>query len=225
MDIGAQEHVASRGTIGILGAGRVGTAIARLAVAAGYRVNVATSKPAADNALIIEIVTPGAVAVDAAEAAASDLVVVAIPLHKYKSLNADVARGQGRHRCHELLGRHRRRHRRLRGRRTCPPARSWPPHLAGSRVVKSFNHIGYHEMEPDAAAPGTPDRRALAVAGDDAERQGTGGRVHRRPGLRRRGCRRPGGGQDPLNPAPRSSTAVSTHDELAQELQRSLAAA
>ncbi|MFL4480119.1 NADPH-dependent F420 reductase [Paeniglutamicibacter sp. ORCA_105] len=166
MDIGAQEHVASRGTIGILGAGRVGTAIARLAVAAGYRVKVATSKPAADNALIIEIVTPGAVAVDASEAAASDLVVVAIPLHKYKSLNAEA----------------------LSGRVVIDAMNYWAAtdgdiadfenthlsssevvsaYLAGSRVVKSFNHIGYHEMEPDAVKPGTPDRRALVIAGDD----------------------------------------------------------
>ncbi|WP_411733558.1 NADPH-dependent F420 reductase [Paeniglutamicibacter sp.] len=166
MDIGAQEHVAFKGTVGILGAGRVGTAIARLAVAAGYRVKVATSKPAADNELIIEIVTPGAVAVDAAEAAASDLVVVAIPLHKYKSLNADA----------------------LGGRVVIDAMNYWAAtdgdiadfenthlsssevvsaYLADSRVVKSFNHIGYHEMEPDAADPETPDRRALAVAGDD----------------------------------------------------------
>ena len=168
MDIGAQEHVATRGTIGILGAGRVGTAIARLAVSAGYRVKIATSKPAADNALIIEIVTPGAEAVDAAEAADSDLVVVAVPLHKYKGVGADA----------------------LAGRVVIDAMNYWSvtdgdiadfeaddrsssevvaAHLSASRVVKSFNHIGYHEMEPDSAPAGTADRRALAVAGDDAD--------------------------------------------------------
>lgn len=167
MVIGVQEHTASRGTIGILGAGRVGTAIARLAVAAGYRVKIATSKPAAENALIIEIVTPGAEAVDAAEAAGSDLVVVAVPLHKYKSVNAEA----------------------LAGRVVVDAMNYWSvtdgdiadfevddrsssevvaAHLSASRVVKSFNHIGYHEMEPDAAALGAADRRALAVAANDA---------------------------------------------------------
>lgn len=166
MDIGVREQASPRGTIGILGAGRVGTAIARLAVAAGYRVKVATSKPAADNALIIEIVTPGAVAVEAAEAANSDLVIVAIPLHKYKSLSAEA----------------------LSGKVVIDAMNYWAAtdgdisdfensersssevvsaYLAGSRVVKSFNHIGYHEMEPDAVEPGTVDRRALAIASDD----------------------------------------------------------
>lgn len=168
MDIGAQEHVATRGTIGILGAGRVGTAIARLAVAAGYRVKIATSKPAADNALIIEIVTPGAEAVDAPEAADSDLVVVAVPLHKYKGVGAEM----------------------LAGKVVIDAMNYWSvtdgdiadfeaddrsssevvaAHLSTSRVVKSFNHIGYHEMEPDSAPTGTADRRALAVSGDDAD--------------------------------------------------------
>ena len=36
-------------------------------------------------------------------------------------------------------------------------------------VVKSFNHIGYHEMEDDSMDAGSPLRRAIAVVGDDAE--------------------------------------------------------
>lgn len=155
-------------TIGILGAGRVGTAIARLALAAGYRVKLATSKPAVDNSLIIEIVTPGAEAVSAAEAADADIVIVAIPLHKYAQLDAHA----------------------LSGKTVVDAMNYWPGtdgeitdfadtplsssevvagHLADSRVVKSFNHIGYHEMEADAAAAHSPERRALAVAGDDAQ--------------------------------------------------------
>ena len=166
MDNGDTVQGVSQETIGILGAGRVGTAIARLAVAAGYRVKVATSKPAAENELIIEIVTPGAIAVEALEAASADLVVVAIPLHKYKSLSAEA----------------------LSGRTVIDAMNYWAAtdgdiadfentelsssevvaaYLSGSHVVKSFNHIGYHEMEPDAAVSGSPSRRALGVAGDD----------------------------------------------------------
>ncbi|TFB95519.1 NADP oxidoreductase [Cryobacterium sp. TMT1-3] len=154
-------------TIGILGAGRVGTALARQAMKAGYRVRIATTQSAADNALLVEIVTPGAVAVQASEAAASDLVVLAIPLHKYRTLNP--------------LD--------LTGRIVIDAMNYWAPvdgvfddfesdsrttsevvesFLTGARVVKSLNHIGYHELEEDDKPAGDASRRALALAGDDA---------------------------------------------------------
>lgn len=46
--------------IGILGAGRVGAAITRAALAAGYDVAVAGSGPAEDLELLAEFVMPGA---------------------------------------------------------------------------------------------------------------------------------------------------------------------
>jgi len=39
--------------------------------------------------------------------------------------------------------------------------------LAGSSVVKTLNHIGYKDLESLARPAGAPDRRALALAGDD----------------------------------------------------------
>lgn len=39
--------------------------------------------------------------------------------------------------------------------------------LAGSTVVKTLNHLGYHELDADRRATGSPERRALGVAGDD----------------------------------------------------------
>ena len=152
-------------TVGILGAGRVGTAVARQALKAGYTVKIATAKPAEEIALIVEIVTPGALAVDQHEAAAADLVVVAVPLHKYRTLSPGL----------------------LAGRNVIDVMNYWAPtdgeiddferdlrtsseiiqdFLAGATVVKSLNHIGYHELEEDGTVLGAPGRRALVLAGD-----------------------------------------------------------
>jgi len=42
-------------------------------------------------------------------------------------------------------------------------------HLPASKVVKAFNHIYAAELTTDGQATGTPNRRALAIAGNDAE--------------------------------------------------------
>ena len=153
-------------TIGIIGAGRVGTAVARRAVAAGYEVRVASARPAAETGLLLQFTAPGAVAGDLADViAASDLVVLALPLSRYRSLAPEA----------------------LAGKIVIDAMNYWPAtdgtladfegprassevvaaHLPGARVVRSLNHLGYHEIDGAARPRGDADRRAMAVAGDD----------------------------------------------------------
>ena len=46
-------------------------------------------------------------------------------------------------------------------------------HLPQSKVVKAFNHIYAAQLTTDGSPAGTPNRRALVIAGDDAEAKKT----------------------------------------------------
>jgi predicted dinucleotide-binding enzyme len=155
--------------IAVLGAGHVGPVIARVALAAGYPVSIAASGDPAEIALIAEIMAPGVEPRWAADAVAdADIVVLSIPLHKFGTFDPELVAGK----------------------LVVDTMNYWPPvdgvqplfednergsseivaeRLARSTVVKTLNHIGYHELEDDRRPSGSPDRRALGVAGDDPD--------------------------------------------------------
>lgn len=153
--------------IAVLGAGHVGPIIARVAIEAGYPVSIAASGDPEQIELIAQVLSPGAEPRWAADAAReADMVVLALPLHTFTTLDPS----------------------RLSGKLVVDVMNYWPPvdgvvelfedhryssseivqrRLTGSTVVKTLNHIGYHELADERRPPGSPQRRALGVAGDD----------------------------------------------------------
>jgi len=154
-------------TIGIIGSGHVGSNIAKAAIASGYDVVLSNSQGPETLAGLVQELGPRAAAAAPAEAAAQgDFAVVAIPLPAVDQVPVEPLAGKvviatinyfpGRAGHIAEIDN---------GTTTAPGILQ--AHLPGSQVVRAFSMINAAEMSGDGHPAGDPQRRALALAGDD----------------------------------------------------------
>jgi predicted dinucleotide-binding enzyme len=160
-------------TIGFIGAGHIGSQIARLAVASGYSVVISNSRGPETLAALVAELGPSARAASAADAAmAGDIVVVTVPLKNYRQVPVEPLAGklvidtnnyypQRDGHIPELDS------------ESTTTSELLQAHLPKSRVVKAFNHISAAQLTTDGQAAGSKNRRALVIAGDDLDAKAT----------------------------------------------------
>jgi 8-hydroxy-5-deazaflavin:NADPH oxidoreductase len=156
-------------TLGIIGAGNIGSAIARGVIGLGHDVVIANSRaPETLDDLIAEL-GPKARAARAEEAAESaEVGVVSVPLHAYRDIPAAQLAGkivldtnnyyfERDGRVPEL------------DRGEATTSGLLQAHLLESKVAKAFNSIGAREITGQGLPAGDPQRRALATSSDYPE--------------------------------------------------------
>ena len=154
-------------TIGLIGAGHIGSQLARLAVAHGYDVVISNSRgPGTLSALVAELGPRARAATPTEAASAADLVVVTIPLKNYRAVPVAPLAGKivvdTNNYYPERDG-----HIPELDNESTTTSELLQAHLPESRVVKAFNHIAAAALTSDSQPAGSGDRRALVIAGDD----------------------------------------------------------
>jgi predicted dinucleotide-binding enzyme len=160
-------------SIGIIGAGHIGSQVARLAVKSGYNVVISNSRgPETLSALITDLGPKARAATSVEAAKAGDLVVVSVPLKNYREVPVEPLAGkividtnnyypQRDGHIPELDN------------ESTTTAELLQAHLPKSKVVKGFNHIYAAELTTHGQPAGTKNRRALVIAGDDKDAKAT----------------------------------------------------
>jgi 8-hydroxy-5-deazaflavin:NADPH oxidoreductase len=156
-------------TIGLIGAGKIGSQVARLAIKSGHDVVISNSRgPETLSALVAELGPHARAATPVEAAAAGDIVVVTVPLKNYRAVPVEPLAGKividTNNYYPERDG-----HISELDNESTTTAELLQSHLPTSRVVKAFNHIYAAQLTTDGRPAGTKNRRALAIAGDDRE--------------------------------------------------------
>ena len=162
-------------TIGFIGSGYIGSTLARLAIGAGYDVVLSNSRGPETLADLVAELGPKARAATSQEAAAAgDIVVVTIPLRAYRNVPAEPLGGKVVIDTNNYYPERDGEFPELEA-ETTTSSELLQQHLPASHVVKAFNQIYYVDLATQGQPAGTPGRRALAIAGDDADAKKTVG--------------------------------------------------
>lgn len=157
------------GTIGIIGAGEIGSQVARAAIGLGYKVVIANSRGPETLRELIEELGPSARAATAAQAAAAgDFVVVAVPLKLKNNMPAEELAGKivldtnnymiWRDGNFPMIDS---------GEKTVLELRQ--EQLPTSKVVQAFTHIQAPRITTAGKPAGTPRRLALPTSSNFPE--------------------------------------------------------
>jgi 8-hydroxy-5-deazaflavin:NADPH oxidoreductase len=160
-------------TIGLIGAGHIGSQIARLAVSHGHATVISNSRgPETLAPLVAELGPMARAATVLGAAKAGDIVVVTIPLKDYRSVPPEPLAGKIVIDTNNYYPQ-RDGHIRELDDETTTTSELLQAHLPASKVVKAFNHIYAAELTTHGQPAGTKNRRALAIAGDDGGAKAT----------------------------------------------------
>ncbi|MDR7159599.1 NAD(P)-binding domain-containing protein [Arthrobacter sp. BE255] len=156
-------------TIGIIGAGHIGSQVAQKAVELGYDVVISNSRgPETLTELVTELGPMARAATPAEAAAAGDFAVVTVPLKNYRDIPVEPLAGKV---VIDTNNYYWERDGRIPALDNGDATTSGllQEHLPESKVAKGFNHIMAREITTDGTPTGTVNRRALATASDYPE--------------------------------------------------------
>ncbi|MFE1666074.1 NADPH-dependent F420 reductase [Microbacterium sp. P02] len=165
-------------TVGIIGAGHIGSAVAQGLIDHGYDVVIANSRGPETLAGLVARLGEHARAATATDAAASgEFVIVTVPLKAYRDVPVEPLAGKIVFDTNNYYWERDGRIPELDEKRATVSG-MLQEHLPTSKVVKAFNHIGSEDITTTGKPAGAEDRRALGISSDHPEAAALATRVY-----------------------------------------------